>query len=123
LRDLRDAQLNGARAPAQRREVARLTQYKIFRVDDANRILARQYPTLHDDLSALDLAASLAAKTGCEVEIWDEQRFVARINRDGRASAQRTSPDRLGTATVGSFGWASKKWRVKRTSVSRSRAP
>jgi hypothetical protein len=109
LRDLRDAQLNGARAPAQSREIARLTQYKIFRVDDANRILARHHPTLPDDLSALDLAATLAAKTGCEVEIWDEQRFVARVNRDGKASTQRTSPDRLANPTVGSFGWVSEK--------------
>jgi hypothetical protein len=111
LRDLWDVHLNGARAPAQSREVARLTQYKIFRVDDANRILARQYPTLRDDLSALYLAAKLAAKTGCEVEIWDEQRFVARVDRDGRASTQRTTPDRLETSTVGmplSFGWVSK---------------
>jgi len=46
---------------------------------------------LQDDLSALEMASRFSAKTGCEVEVWEGQRFVARVRRDGTASELRTS--------------------------------
>jgi hypothetical protein len=68
-----------------------LARYKLFSVDDSNRILARHYRALHDDLVALEMASRFSSKTGCEVEVWEGQRFVARVKRDGTASEQRTS--------------------------------
>ena len=68
-----------------------LARYKIFSVDDSNRILARHYRSLQDDLSALEMASRFSAKTGCEVEVWEGQRFVARVRRDGTASELRRS--------------------------------
>jgi hypothetical protein len=37
------------------------------------------------------MATRFSAKTGCEVEIWEGRRFVARVKHDGTASEQRTS--------------------------------
>jgi hypothetical protein len=68
-----------------------LARYKIFSVDDSNRILARHYRALRDDLNALDVATRFSKKTGCEVEVWEGQRFVARVKHDGTASEHRTS--------------------------------
>jgi hypothetical protein len=69
---------------------ARSVNYKIFSVNQSNQILARHYRALPDDPRALELATKLAAKTGCEVEVWEGQRFVARVDNDGGASEQRT---------------------------------
>jgi hypothetical protein len=69
---------------------ARAIHYKIFSVNKSNQILARHYRALPDDPHALELATKLAAKTGCEVEVWEGIRFVARVDSDGRASEQRT---------------------------------
>ena len=68
-----------------------LVRYKLFSVDDSNKIVARHYRALHDDLNALEMATRFSAKTGCEVEIWEGRRFVARVKHDGTASEQRTS--------------------------------
>jgi hypothetical protein len=53
--------------------------------------LARHYRALRDDLNALDVATRFSKKTGCEVEVWEGQRFVARVKHDGTASEHRTS--------------------------------
>jgi hypothetical protein len=68
-----------------------LARYKLFSVDDSNRIVARHYRALHDDVSALEMATRYSTKTGCEVEVWEGQRFVARVKHDGTASEHRTS--------------------------------
>jgi len=68
-----------------------LARYKIFSVDESNRIVARHYRSLHDDVSALEMASRFSNKTGCEVEVWEGQRFVARVKHDGTASVHRTS--------------------------------
>lgn len=68
-----------------------MARYKIFSVDDSNRIVARHYRALQDDLNALEMASRFSSKTGCEVEVWEGQRFVARVRQDGTASELRTS--------------------------------
>jgi hypothetical protein len=68
-----------------------LARYKIFSVDDSNQIVARHYRAMRDDLKALDVASRFATKTGCEVEVWEGRRFVARVKHDGTASEHRTS--------------------------------
>jgi len=67
-------------------------RYKLFSVDDTNLIVSRHYRALRDDLNALEMASRFSSKTGCEVEVWEGQRFVARVKHDGTASADRTSP-------------------------------
>jgi len=66
-------------------------EYHVVCVDDSNQSLVHHYSYLRDDLSALDLAAKLSAKTEWEVEIWEGSRFVARVKRDGTASYQSAS--------------------------------
>lgn len=66
-----------------------MTNYKIFSVDDSNRIVGRHYRPLRDDISAFEVASRLSAKTGCDVEVWNGSRFVARVRHDGTASALR----------------------------------
>ena len=65
-------------------------------MDRDNRILARHYRRLRDDVSALDLARRLSSKTGCEAEVWEGPRFVARLKHDGTASFQVTPPEQRG---------------------------
>ena len=69
-----------------------MARYKLFSVDDSNTIVTRHYRALRDDLNALEMASRFSTKTGCEVEVWEGQRFVARVKHDGTASEHRTSP-------------------------------
>lgn len=68
-----------------------MREYHIYWVDGSNQIVARHFCQEADDIAALEMAAKLSAQAAYEAEIWEGQRFVARVARDGKAGPQRTS--------------------------------
>ena len=64
---------------------------QLYWVDKENQIIARHFCSEPDDVSALEMTARLVAATPYEAEIWQGQRFVARVKHDGKPGQQRTS--------------------------------
>jgi hypothetical protein len=67
-------------------------EYRIYCVDDQNRIVSRHDAVVADDLAALEKAKELCEKY--EVEVWERERFVTRVAKDGTASLKPVSGPR-----------------------------
>jgi hypothetical protein len=58
-----------------------MISYRFFRLHDDRNVIGHETRGCKDDLSALDVAWTLCAKSA--VEIWDGLRIVAHVNRGG----------------------------------------
>ena len=55
--------------------------YRVYRVDGAGKILSADWVDVTDDEAAI--AAARASSDGGACELWQQQRLVARLERDG----------------------------------------
>lgn len=58
-----------------------LISYRFYRLHDDRNVVGHEMRACKDDLSALDFALSLCARSA--VEIWDGLRIVAHVNQGG----------------------------------------
>jgi hypothetical protein len=71
-----------------------MLEYRIYCVDEKNRVVSRHDHVAPDDLSALDKARELCGEY--EIEAWQGVRMVARLTNDGTASREPDSLARTG---------------------------
>jgi hypothetical protein len=55
--------------------------YRLYRVDGAGKILSAEWLEAPNDEAAVEAARAASAGTSCE--LWQRQRLIARIGRDG----------------------------------------
>ena len=61
--------------------------YRLYHVDGAGKILSAEWLQESDDEAAIE--AARASSNGGACELWQQQRLVARIGRDGTTSLDR----------------------------------
>lgn len=61
-----------------------MSAYRLYRVDGAGKILSAEWLKAEDDEGAIE--AAQAGSDGGACELWQQQRLIARIERNGSIS-------------------------------------